>query len=100
MFQPNVLGAIFKNFPQSSAYRIHVTDACLQDGFCNLKGALCGFFSHRCDGPAEGAAFGLPGLRGSYTTCPAQQQASQPGTHLQALEMEEKEKREAEALDR
>lgn len=51
----------------------------------------------RCDGPAEGVAFGLPGLRGSYSSRPPQQQAGQPGTHLQALEMEEKEKREAEA---
>lgn len=51
----------------------------------------------RRDGPAEGAAFGLPGLRGSYASRPPQQQAGQLGTHLQALEMEEKEKREAEA---
>lgn len=51
----------------------------------------------RCDGPAEGAAFRLPGHRSSYTSRAPQQQASQPGTHLQALEMEEKEKREAEA---
>lgn len=51
----------------------------------------------RCDGPAEGAPFRLPDLRGSYATCPAEQQVSQPGAHLQALEMEEKEKREDEA---
>lgn len=49
-------------------------------------------FCHRCDGPAEGAAFGLPGLRGSYTSHPPQQQVGQPGTHLQAMEVEEKEK--------
>lgn len=51
----------------------------------------------RCDGPAEGAAFRLPGLGGSHASRPPQQQAGQPGAHLQALEMEEKEKREAEA---
>lgn len=46
----------------------------------------------RCDGPAEGAASRLPGLRGSYTSRSPQQQAGKPGTNLQAMEMEEKEK--------
>lgn len=52
----------------------------------------------RWNGPAEGTALRLPGLRGSHASRPPQQQAGQPGTHLQALEMEEKEKWEAEAL--
>lgn len=54
---------------------------------------MCG----RCDGAAEGAAPRLSGLRCSHSPRPAQQQAGQLGTHLQALEVEEKEEREAEA---
>lgn len=78
-----------------------MTNICVRGGSCRpaayFKLQLCVVLCPRCDGPAEGAAFRLPGLRGSYASHPPQQQAGQPGTHLQALEVEEKEKREAQA---
>lgn len=78
-----------------------MTNICVRGGSCRpaayFKLQLCVVLCPRCDGPAEGAAFRLPGLRGSYASRPPQQQAGQPGTHLQALEVEEKEKREAQA---
>lgn len=46
----------------------------------------------RAGGPAEGAEIWLPGDGGPHSTYPPEQQAGQPGAHLQALEVEEKEK--------
>lgn len=94
-----VFSQSFQKFLQSSLALIDVT--CVENVFCCLQPCFkAGLFGLCCryDGPAEGAAFRLPGHRGSYTSCPPQQQAGQPGTYLQAMEVEEKEEREAEAL--
>lgn len=88
--QPIVLEVILRNSlsPQHAGALIDVTNACVQDGFCCLRPILkqlCLCLCYRCDGPAEDAAFGLRGLRGPYASRQTQQQAGQPGTHLQAL---------------
>lgn len=54
-------------------------------------------FCSGAGGPAEGAEDRLPGNRGPHSAHPPEQQAGLPGADLQALEVEEKEKWEAQA---
>lgn len=52
---------------------------------------------YRCDGAAECVALQLFGEWSPHPSHPTPQQAGHTGTHFQAVEMEEKEKRKAEA---
>lgn len=61
------------------------------DGSCLYR--VC----YRCDGAAECAALQLFGEWSPHPSHPTPQQAGHTGAHFQAVEMEEKEKREAEA---
>lgn len=62
-------------------------------GSALLWECLCwSVFCCRCDGSEQSASLQLSGVRGPNSPHSPQQQTGQPGTHLQALEVEEKEK--------